>query len=79
MHMPIKWVPIALTRVALGLTTAEVNAALVSFENHAVVEGWLTKLGRNVQSWKRRWCVLQNNFIVYFKNKTVCPFPPRCQ
>lgn len=51
-------------------TLSRANSALSTFDN-ALKEGYLTKRGNSVQSWKRRWCVLQNNFIVYFKKKLV--------
>lgn len=38
----------------------------VQYDN-AELSGWLTKQGGGVKSWKRRWCVLKDGFISYFK------------
>ena len=35
--------------------------------SNAELSGWLTKQGGGVKSWKRRWCVLKDGFISYFK------------
>eukprot|EP01087_Luapelamoeba_hula_P010868 TRINITY_DN2899_c0_g1_i1.p1 TRINITY_DN2899_c0_g1~~TRINITY_DN2899_c0_g1_i1.p1 ORF type:complete len:470 (+),score=67.62 TRINITY_DN2899_c0_g1_i1:161-1570(+) len=36
-------------------------------------DGWLTKRGGKVQSWKKRWCVLKGRSIWYYKtNKSDC-------
>jgi len=34
---------------------------------NAVKEGWLTKQGGVVRSWQRRYCVLKDNLLFYFK------------
>ncbi|KAL6065530.1 PH domain-containing protein [Balamuthia mandrillaris] len=31
-------------------------------------EGWLTKQGGSYKSWKKRWCVLKDGTVFYFKN-----------
>jgi len=33
--------------------------------------GWLTKKGHNVKNWKRRWFVLKDTSLIYFKSPTV--------
>lgn len=32
-------------------------------------DGWLTKQGGSIKTWKRRWCVLKDGSIFYFKNQ----------
>lgn len=39
--------------------------------NDAELEGYLTKSGGSFKSWKRRWCVLKDGFITYFKQPNV--------
>eukprot|EP01104_Vermistella_antarctica_P019415 TRINITY_DN758_c2_g3_i1.p1 TRINITY_DN758_c2_g3~~TRINITY_DN758_c2_g3_i1.p1 ORF type:complete len:2061 (-),score=458.91 TRINITY_DN758_c2_g3_i1:628-6810(-) len=41
---------------------------LSSFHNPEK-EGWLKKEGLKYKNWKRRWCILKNNFISYFKSR----------
>ncbi|KAL6074984.1 phosphatidylinositol-3,4,5-trisphosphate binding [Balamuthia mandrillaris] len=31
-------------------------------------EGWLMKKGANIQSWRRRWCVVTNGKLFYFRS-----------
>ena len=31
-------------------------------------EGWLTKRGGRVQTWKRRWCILSSSVLYYFED-----------
>ncbi len=38
--------------------------------NNAELSGWLTKQGGGVKSWKRRWCVVKDGFISYFKDSS---------
>ena len=33
--------------------------------------GWLTKQGKRVKNWKRRWFVLKDQKLSYFKSPTV--------
>jgi len=33
-------------------------------------EGQLTKEGGSIQSWRKRWCVIEDNSLVYYKNKS---------
>lgn len=33
----------------------------------AAVRGWLLKLGGAVKIWKKRFCVVQNGYVFYFK------------
>eukprot|EP01102_Stenamoeba_stenopodia_P020703 TRINITY_DN8172_c0_g1_i5.p1 TRINITY_DN8172_c0_g1~~TRINITY_DN8172_c0_g1_i5.p1 ORF type:complete len:1732 (-),score=326.42 TRINITY_DN8172_c0_g1_i5:97-5292(-) len=40
----------------------------VSYDN-SEKEGYLTKMGGSYKSWKKRWCVLKDMFIYYFKTK----------
>ena len=51
-------------------------------------KGWMTKQGGRVKTWKRRWFVLSNNVVYYFKQpedkeplgiiplETTCAFDP---
>lgn len=39
------------------------------FQN-AELKGWLTKQGGKIKSWKKRWFVLTENCLFYFKNET---------
>lgn len=32
------------------------------------IKGWLTKQGGSVKSWKRRWFILKNPCLYYFKD-----------
>ncbi len=32
-------------------------------------EGQLRKEGGSVKSWKTRWCVIEDNHLLYYKNK----------
>ncbi len=32
-------------------------------------EGWLTKSGSNGRNWKRRWCVVKESIIYYFRTE----------
>jgi len=50
----------------------------VSYDN-SEKEGYLTKMGGSYKSWKKRWCVLKDMFIYYFKAKKVrtTTFPSR--
>lgn len=34
--------------------------------------GYLTKQGKTVKNWRRRWVVLKNNTLNYYKQKDVC-------
>lgn len=34
--------------------------------------GYLTKQGKTVKNWRKRWIVLKNNHLHYFKAKDVC-------
>jgi hypothetical protein len=38
--------------------------------NNAELSGWLTKQGGGVKSWKRRWCVVKDGFISYFRDSS---------
>ena len=31
--------------------------------------GWLTKQGGSIKTWKKRWCVLKDNELWYYKNE----------
>ena len=39
---------------------------------NAEKKGYLTKQGGRIKTWKRRWFVLTNNCLYYFKDKGVC-------
>jgi hypothetical protein len=39
---------------------------------NAEKKGYLTKQGGRIKTWKRRWFVLTNNCLYYFKTKGVC-------
>jgi hypothetical protein len=41
----------------------------VDFKSGVDKEGWLTKSGSNGRSWKKRWCVLKDNLIYYFRTE----------
>ena len=34
-------------------------------------DGYLTKQGGNIKTWKKRWCVLKDGSIFYFKTPKV--------
>ena len=35
-------------------------------------QGYLTKQGKTVRNWRKRWIILKNSHLHYFKNKDVC-------
>ena len=39
---------------------------------NAEKKGYLTKQGGRIKTWKKRWFVLTNNCLYYFREKTVC-------
>lgn len=41
-----------------------------SLEGQATKCGWMTKQGGSVKSWKKRWCLLNENKLYYYKAKT---------
>lgn len=45
------------------------NTSSISFISNVEKEGYLTKSGKNGRSYKKRWCVLKDNFIYYFKSE----------
>jgi len=46
----------------------------LSAGSEAKQQGWLTKQGDTFKTWNRRWCLIKDGFIVYYKSKTVCSF-----
>jgi len=47
----------------------ELTSHLSSFLFEPMKEGWLTKQGKVVKSWKKRWFVLKDNTLSYYKSK----------
>jgi len=48
----------------------EIKSFLVSFYGEGCLKvGWLFKRGRFIKSWKRRFCVLTNTVLEYYKEK----------
>ena len=46
------------------------EAEEVVFGNSLVQKnGWLTKQGGRIKTWKRRWFILSGNCLYYFKEK----------
>jgi len=45
---------------------------------NAEKKGYLTKQGGRIKTWKRRWFVLTNNCLYYFKDKGVCRSTSQC-
>ena len=48
-----------------------------------VKEGWLIKQGGKYKTWKKRWFVLKNNHIAYYKepgkvSKNIFNLPKKC-
>ena len=44
-----------------------------------LMEGWLTKEGGTIKSWKKRWCVFADGQITYYTappSKAPSPPPP---
>lgn len=39
---------------------------------NAEKKGWMTKQGGRIKTWKRRWFILSDNVLYYFKNPSVC-------
>eukprot|EP01088_Endostelium_zonatum_P011330 TRINITY_DN25464_c0_g1_i1.p1 TRINITY_DN25464_c0_g1~~TRINITY_DN25464_c0_g1_i1.p1 ORF type:complete len:473 (-),score=75.91 TRINITY_DN25464_c0_g1_i1:108-1526(-) len=37
--------------------------------SNQVLEGWLTKRGGQIKTWKKRWCVLKDGSLHYYKSK----------
>ncbi|KAM9953170.1 hypothetical protein ACTFIR_008231 [Dictyostelium discoideum] len=40
-----------------------------SLFSNALIKGWLNKMTSNEKTWQRRWFVLKNNCLYYFKNE----------
>jgi hypothetical protein len=38
-------------------------------EDRIIAAGWLTKKGRKVRNWKKRWFVLQGRYLRYYKSE----------
>ena len=41
--------------------------------------GWVHKLGAKRKSWKKRWCVLTETSLLYFKKKPAAGKKPKPQ
>ena len=52
-----------------GAELAELQVSVASLEPHDK-DGFLTKQGGAIKTWKRRWFVLKGNKLWYFKTKT---------
>ena len=58
-------------KISIGATRLSENFYSVPSTASAKVEkdGWLTKQGGMVKTWKRRWFVLKVNYLYYYKLK----------
>ena len=53
-------------------TTSDPSEILDLIENDKAIyySGWMTKKGRKVRNWKRRWFVLKGHYLSYFAKET---------
>ncbi|KYR00461.1 pleckstrin (PH) domain-containing protein [Tieghemostelium lacteum] len=61
------------------ISSAIVNSSIVNSSNHLshivltrtniLKQGYLTKIGEVVKNWKRRWFIMENNYLFYLKNQ----------
>ncbi|KAL1289756.1 hypothetical protein HN51_058136 [Arachis hypogaea] len=62
-----------LWRAAVGLATnpATADHDAIEFWSNPERTGWLTKQGEYIKTWRRRWFVLKQGKLFWFKDSTV--------
>eukprot|EP01094_Clydonella_sp_ATCC50884_P019056 TRINITY_DN3643_c0_g1_i3.p1 TRINITY_DN3643_c0_g1~~TRINITY_DN3643_c0_g1_i3.p1 ORF type:complete len:525 (-),score=166.55 TRINITY_DN3643_c0_g1_i3:1269-2738(-) len=52
--------------VTLSSSTQQLVASDSESTEKVVYSGWLTKKGRKVRNWKKRWCIVQGKYLSYY-------------
>jgi len=61
----------SLWRYATGSTTNPVDYSGIEFWSNPERTGWLTKQGEYIKTWRRRWFVLKQGKLFWFKDSTI--------
>ncbi|QCD78244.1 protein-serine/threonine kinase [Vigna unguiculata] len=61
----------SLWRAALGMSENSTNYDGVEFWSNPERTGWLTKQGEYIKTWRRRWFVLKQGKLFWFKDSAV--------